>query len=125
MKQAIKDILKVGGSISFSLKHSIDEWFGSIKIYHVTPHWDPDAKPYYYIEPYGKSFFDIDEAVDFFINEAFTSKNVGYVQNRLRDKGVDFEMDFDLENPSEELLKLFDEEGKLVDEEFKNKFGNV
>ena len=125
MKQAIKDIIQAGGSIGFSLKHSIDEWFSTIRIYSVTPHWNPDAKTYYHIEPYPKQFYDIDEAVNFFLQEAFTSKNVGYIQNRLRDKGIDFESDFDLENPSAEPIQLFDDEGKLVDEEFKNKFGDV
>ena len=125
MKQAIKEIIQAGGSIEFSIKHSIDDWFDTIRIYSLIPHWKPNPKTTYYIEPYGEKFEDIDKAVDFFINKTFTSKNVGYIQNRLRNKGIEFEKDFDLENPNDELLRLFEEEGKLVDKEFKEKFGNM
>lgn len=125
MKQAIKEIIKAGGSVGFDMKHSIDSWFGTIRIYPLRLDWEVDPKTEYFIDPYAKSFDDIDEAIDFFVNKAFTSENVGYIQNRLRDKGVDFENEFNLENPTKELRKLFKAEGKLVDEEFKNKFGTL
>lgn len=122
MKQAIKDIIQAGGTVSFPMKHSVDAWFGNIKVSPIKLPW---GEAYYYVEPFGKNFDNIDDAVNLFINEAFSSKNVGYIQMRLAEKGIDFEDEFDLENPTENLLQLFEEEGKLVDEEFKNKFGDV
>ena len=66
----------------------------------------------------GTELYDVDEAIDFFLDKAITSKNIGYVQGRL-DKKFDFEEDYDLEHPDKELKKIFKAEGKLVDEEAK------
>jgi hypothetical protein len=117
MKQAIKEILLAGGKVSFGLKYSIDEAYTSIEIYSI----NVDSSLDYIVEPHVGYFTDIDKAIDFFVVEAFTSKNVGYLQKRLQDRGILF----DVEDLSDEILNLFDEEGKLVAEEFKNKFGNV
>ena len=124
MKEAIKQILLSGGSIGFDMKQSINDWYGTIRIYPLKSFWKPEAKLTFYVEPYYEEFENIDEAVDFFIKEAFTSKNKAYIQNRLREK-IDFEKGFDFEKPTKELIKLFRDEGKLVDKEFKEKFGNL
>jgi CMP-N-acetylneuraminic acid synthetase len=56
-------------------------------------------------------FSDIDQAVDFFITEAFTSKNVGYIQSRLMNKNLLGE--YDLEKPTSKIKNLFQEEGNV------------
>lgn len=49
------------------------------------------------------------------MENCFTSKNKGYIQQRL-DKTINR---YNLEKPSKELIKIFEKEGKIVDEEFK------
>ena len=109
MKESIKKILNSGASIKVSYKTEISSWYSDLEIYKV----DGD----YYVRP--ECFSDIDEAINYFLDKGYSSKNVGYIQNRLSDKGYNFEEDYDLEKPDKELIKLFKEEGKLVDEEFK------
>lgn len=109
IKEYIKETLKFGFKIEFPYKSIINQWYSNISIYKFSD--------YYEISPMSVKFYDIDEAVDYFLNEAISSKNKGYIQNRLNRK-YDLE-EYNLEKPDDELEKIFDEEGKIVDEEFK------
>ena len=110
-KEAIKHLVTNGAIIEFDYKEKISSWYSKIKIYKLDN--------FYYVErPYIK-FADIDEAVNYFCSIAFTSKNIGYLQNRLRDKKLVGE-NTDFEKPSTKIRKLFKEEAKLVDEEAKS-----
>lgn len=109
-KEQIKEILNFGFEIKFPYKSKINQWFSNISIIKYNDHYD--------ISPMSIKFYNIDEAVDYFLDQAITSKNKGYIQNRLN-KRYDFEDDYDLEHPNDELKKIFEDEGKVVDEEFK------
>lgn len=118
IKQSIKEVVDIGATVKFSFKSSIDSWFSEYSLHKAHPEFGGG----YYLYPTMKKFENIDEAVDVFCEIIFTSKNIGYAQDRLRDKGIDFENDYDLERPTQELIELFEQEGKLIDEEYKEKF---
>lgn len=109
-KEHVKEILDFGFKLELPYKHKINSWYTNISITKTNNH--------YIIHPQSIKFYDIDEAVNYFLNEAITSKNKGYIQNRLSVK-IDFEEEYDLEKPNKELKKLFKDEGELVDEEAK------
>lgn len=117
-KQSIKEMLEVGATIKVPFKERIDSWFGDYSIHKSNLGFSGK----YYIFPTMKSFENAEEAIDAFCEQVFTSKNIGYIQERLREKGIDFENDYDLERPTKELREIFAEEGNLVDEEYKEKF---
>ena len=120
-KQAIKDLLEMGVTIKFPFKSQIDSWYSDVSI-HKSDFLGDINNPIYYISPYMKYSHDVDEIVNKFCEEAFTSKNIGLVQMNLMKKHPSFEEDFDLEKPTKELREMFIEEGKLVDEEYKKNF---
>lgn len=119
MKNEIKKILEIGSTVKASYKSAINDWFSEISISKIKQTWD-DGKTYYFISPYCEKFYNIDDAVYKFISYAYTSKNYGYIQQRLINKGVDFENEYDLENPNEKVKKLFEDEGKIVDQEYQD-----
>ena len=112
MKQSIIEIIERGGTISIPYKTKINEWYGELKITKLD-------KNEYVIQPYWQKFSDVEDAVNWFLNEGFTSKNKGYIQGRLDDKGVKFS-DYDIENPTKEVKDAFKKEGKIVDNEAKS-----
>ena len=112
MKESIKILLQSGCSIKFPYKERIDSWYGDVSISKTKLKVDA-----YVIQPNFTEIYDIDEAVDYFINIAFSPKNIGYVQSRLRNKGIEFD-DYDLENPTSSVKEKFKEETFLVKEEF-------
>lgn len=116
MKESIKKIVQIDGKISVSYKKKINQWFGEIKIFKI---FCEELNGYEFIVEHGgwKKFNNIDDAVEYFCYHAYTSKNFGYIQNRLMDSGKIGEDEFDLERPSDELIEIFKEEGKLVDQE--------
>ena len=73
--------MEKGGTISVPHKSKINEWYGELKISKL-------GKNEYVIQPYWQKFSDIDDAVNWFMDKGLTSKNKGYIQNRLRDKGL-------------------------------------
>ena len=111
MKESIINILQKGGSISIPHKSEINEWYGELKISKL-------SSGEYVIQPRWQKFSNIEDAANWFLNEGFTSKNYGYIQNRLLEKGLISDGD-DLEKPSQKLKKLFKQEGELVDLEAK------
>lgn len=108
-KEAIKQVVSAGLRVQFPFKRQISSWYGEIRLYQLDNfYYSCDTK-----------FSDLDEAVNHFCTEAFTSKNVGYIQSRLMDKKL-VNDGSNLESPDRELKKLFDDEGKKVDEEAKS-----
>ena len=111
MKAAIIDILQKGGSISIPHKSKINEWYGELKISKL-------SSGEYVIQPLWQKFSNIEDAANWFLNEGFTSKNYGYIQNRLMERGLVSDGD-DLEKPNQKIKNLFKQEGELVDLEAK------
>ncbi len=109
-RESIKDILENGGTVELPFKSSINEWYSNIRIYCL-------EKNRYVVEPQYQKFSNIDEAVNWFLKESTTSKNVGYVQSRLSRTGVNFES-YELDDL--ELKSMIEKEGKIVDAEFKS-----
>jgi hypothetical protein len=108
-KEAIKEVVSAGLRIYFPFKREISSWYGEIKLYEMNNfYYSCDIK-----------FSDLDEAVNHFCTEAFTSKNVGYIQSRLMDRKL-VDDGSDLERPDKDLKKLFKDEAKKVDEEAKS-----
>ncbi len=112
LRDAIIKIVETGGIVEIAHKSKINEWYGSVKVYKST------YSGKYFVEYSRGEFKTAEEAVNVFMDLAYTSKNVGYIQKRLDNKGIDFESDYDLEKPSKELRKLFKDEGKIVDKEY-------
>lgn len=111
MIESIKKMLNNGATISVPYKNEINEWYSDIKIL-------KSSKSTY--NAHRKTFYDIDDAVNYFYEQAYTSKNKGYIQNRLVDKGLlDPDDEYSIEYPDKKMKKLFLDEGKLIDEEFK------
>lgn len=115
LKSSIRSLLEIGCTVKFPYKESINSWYGDVSISKLSSHIKTDV---YIVQPLFTEIYDIDDAIDYFINIAFSSKNVGYIQKRLVDKGIDFE-DYDLERPNEEVKSKFKAEAIIVDEEFK------
>ena len=110
MREAIKQIIENGGTIKVPYKREISSWYGEVSIYKI--------EDFYFIQ--NTKFSDIDEAVSYFLNEAYTSKNKGFLQDRIVKKGLlDGDDVLSIENPTDELKKIFEEEGRIVDEEAK------
>lgn len=118
MKNSIRKIVENFGTVSFPYKTEINDWYSSISFTKIKPMWDDKMVPYYFISPMGLKFNSLDEGINEFMELALTSKNKGLIQERLTNKGYNFEDDYDLEKPNPELIKLFEEEGKKLDEEY-------
>ena len=118
MKNSIRKIVENFGTISFPYKTEINDWYSQITFTKVNPMWDDKTDPNYFISPMGLKFNSMDEGINEFMELALTSKNKGLIQKRLTNKGYNFEDDYDLEKPNPELIKLFEEEGKKLDEEY-------
>jgi hypothetical protein len=116
MRQEIKKLLEMGSTIKAPYKTKINEWFAEVSI---TKLWDEyDQKTTYFISPFAHNFTDIDEAVDKFISYAYSPKNYGYIQIRLTNRGNPPFDEYDIENPSKKLKKIFEDESKIVEEEY-------
>jgi hypothetical protein len=108
-KESIKEVVSAGLSIQFPFKSEISSWYGEIKLY----------KMYNFYYSCDIKFSNLDDAVNHFCTEAFTSKNVGYIQSRLMNKKL-VDDGSNLERPDKDLKELFKEEAKIVDEEAKS-----
>lgn len=111
MREAIKTIIQKGGIVEVSHKEKISSWYGSMKIQMY--------KGKYLISNQHVTFTDVEVALDYFLDNCFTSKNIGLIQSRLMCKIENFDELYDVEHPSKKLKQLFKEEGILVDEEAK------
>jgi hypothetical protein len=109
-KESIKYLIEIGASIKFDYKEEISAWYSELGI--------TKSGNFFYILPWRIKFSDINEAIEYFCDKAFSPKNMGYIQNRLIRKAfVDDNTDY--ERPNKKLKQLFKEEAKLVEEEFK------
>jgi hypothetical protein len=117
MKESIKKLVSTNTSVSRNYKSRIDSYYGVIRLYKIYDMYCVD---------YGRriEFADIDEAIDYFFFHAFTSANVGYIQDRLYEKGL-LDEDEDLEKPNEVVKKLFKAESVLVNKEAKSLYGII
>lgn len=114
MIKNFKRLLKRGFEISYPYKTKINDWYGRITLRKVK---DNIGNCYIIDGDFPrKEFYDIDNAIKFYINETLTSKNVGYIQKRLRDSGRLTEDD-DLESPSPEIMEMFRKEQLEVNKE--------
>lgn len=102
IKESIKTSLSLGIRLSF---------IGNIDAYKLNNH---------YIVSNVK-FFDLDEAVNYFISRSFSSKNRVYIQNRLVERGILTieELEYYIDSDSDYLDDLMLKESDLVDKEYK------
>jgi len=107
LRESIKAVVENGISIEKSYKTGINEWYGKIELYKLNDVYRVG----------NLDLYDGDQAINYFIQEAFGPGNVGYTQERLREKGY-INDDTDLENPSNELKELFKMETELIRDEF-------
>lgn len=118
IKESISNILEMGGTVEFPYKSSIADWYSNTKIYRLE-----DKKGYFYIvDPRYMNFYDINEAIDFFMDLSMSSKNKALVFKNLIKKNLLTNEDFyNLEHGeiSDKLKKLDKKESKLIDEDFK------
>lgn len=89
MREAFKQILESGGSIEFQIKLKISDLYGSITLSPIHCFWKKELSLTYYIDYYGKTYTNIDAAIDSFIKKTLTSSNKGYIQERVKRKGID------------------------------------
>ena len=120
MKNNIKQVILSGASVQVPFKSSLDNWITYIKIVKLE---NPEPKWIVETTTLTKYFDDIDESIDYFYDNAYTSKNIGLVINRLNDKKLinldKLEEDDEFENPSNELLLLIENEKEYLDKESK------
>ena len=113
MIDAIKKLLNNNSSISVPFKNKIDDWYSEINISRLGEK--------YVISQGQMIFYNIDEAIDYFCDLAYSSKNKALIQTRLFDKGL-IDEDFLIDSNK---MRLVDEECELVDEKFKKRFNKV
>ena len=113
MHDNIKSLLSLNTQIKVSHKRKINEHYGELSLYKLN---DELGNEYIVTHPYIK-FSNVDEAISFFCYHAYTSKNVGYVQQRLFDKKLLNEDVHNLEKPNAKVKALFEAESILVDQE--------
>jgi hypothetical protein len=112
IKDSIKELLFSGSSIEISYKENLDEWCGNIRISQLGDSEYVVSNPWII-------FHDIDEAVNYFCSNAYTSKNMAYILERLKKKRLiskDLDDD-DLQSPTDKFLALIDKEKVEVDKE--------
>ena len=107
-KEAIKECIENNLSIGCWYKRSVDDWRDDITI-----NKRADGK---YLSD-GRIFDSVDDAVDNFIQVAFSSENYGYLEKRLINKKL-LDAGTELEFPDDETIKLFEEEKLLVEAEY-------
>ena len=115
MIQEIKKLLDTGATIKFPYKTKINDRFGDVSITKIKLDWEDNS--IYHISPFGENILDQDEAVKKFVDHTFSPKNIGYIQYKLIHKGINFE-EYDLEEPTQELIDIFNQETKIVQEEY-------
>ena len=117
IKQNISEILEVGGTVHFSYKKALNEWYFETSI---SRYYDRYENITEYIIHNGKlsgSYKDKDETIDKFIKYIFNKKNLAYVITRL-EKRVNFNPEhYDFERPTKELIELIEEEKQLIIQE--------
>ena len=118
IRLALKSVLSSGGRISVPYKSKINEIYGEIVVYKSEKERVPIYTVAKNITEY-QEYYDIDMAINVFMTEAYTSRNFGYLQERLKGKGVVFK-DSDFETPNREVRKLFRNEAKIVDKDFED-----
>lgn len=82
MKTAIKDLLQKGLIVTAPYKKDMADWYSDVKIYNGSGFCSVIGDCFY------KKFDDIDKAIDYFIEQCMSSKNLGYVLSRLARKGL-------------------------------------
>ena len=113
IRESIKSLLNLGVTVKKPFKDNINDWYSEFSL---SPVYSELRGGLVYLSGF-ETFFDVDLAVEFFMSNCFTSKNKGYIQERLSRK-VNLDR-HNLTKPSEELIQLFEDEGKIVDEEYK------
>lgn len=119
IKESISEILEAGGTVQFSYKKSLDDWYFETSI---SKYYDKYENKTQYIIHNGK-FNDSheykDETLDKFVKYIFNKKNLAYVIKRLV-KRVNFNPEhYDFQRPCKELLDLIEEEKQIIKAENK------
>ena len=112
MKKEIETLLECGAEIKIPYKIKIPDWYTNISIIKYNKRYLISGGPFH-IE-----FYNVEDALNFFLEKAFSSINYGYVQDRLYKKNIIGE-DTNIEHPNKKTIDIFKKEAKLVDEEFK------
>ena len=110
MKKSIKKLLDQGTTITVDYKQKINSWFSEISIY--------KHKDSVIVGEKRLQFYDIDDGINYFMEQAYSSKNKGLIQRRLDQKGlVNSGDEYSFENPNKKMRDLFKKEGILMDKE--------
>ena len=118
IKESISQILDVGGSVSFSYKMSLESWVATVSIQYFDGYY---SDPCYTIHdgPAHGEYKTKEEAIDKFVDSVFNENNLAMVfegiKKRLNVQDLEAE-GFDCERPSEEFLKLIEDEKKSIKE---------
>lgn len=111
IKDSIKELLFSGSTIEVPYKEKLEDWYGKVCI--------TQLEDKYIVQNPWTTFYDIDEAVDYFCSMAYTSRNIGYVLDRLKKKRLisKYLGDGDFKNPNVKFLSLIEKEKIEVDKE--------
>ena len=118
MKNAIKTLIQKHMTVQTSYKKHVKDWFFNAKIYMYGNRCFVNGGPF------SKYFDDIDEGIQFYIDEVLSAKNLGYIWHRLEDKGIDIGNNLDEDTGTfGDYQKTYDKalktEKKLIKEENK------
>ena len=119
MKTAIKTLIQNGSAITTGYKKHVKHWYqdSTISIY--------DNKCIVSGGVPRREFDNIDEGIQFYIDEVLSGKNLGYVWKRITAKGIDIENNLDEHTGTfGDYQQTYDEavkaEKKLIKAEMKN-----
>lgn len=113
IKESIKNVLSMNGTVSIPYKIELKSWYGEIKIYKIDDEYIISGSCKH------TNFSNIDTAVNYFCELSLSSKNYGYLHQRLLDKKL-IDIDFDFEDISKSNKKKFKNEGILADIDLAN-----
>jgi len=124
MKDAIKELLQKGLSVTAPYKKNMADWCTDVKIYAAS-----DGHCNIYGERFYEKFDNIDDGVDYFVKTSLSSKNLGYILMRLARKGLitpdEIETNWDKKASKFDMTfkeyfdKLVSDEKKLIKQENK------
>lgn len=113
MKQAIKQLIQEGMTITCGYKLKVGDWWDEAKIHRKN-------KSNSCIIIFGhdaREFDNLDDGIDFFIDNFHSSKNIGYIITRLEKKGT-----IDLDQLYGSLNR---KTGTFQDKKYGKKFANL
>lgn len=112
IRDAIKQILLMRGSVSFPYKNAMLDWMGLAELHVLSPISERKRAPYMLRWPKGyETFEDLNDAINFYMRLVFTKKNLGLaIQGIHHHKLSKVDLDDLSEGDLKNLIKRYNDE---------------